>query len=273
MAPTAWLTWRGLVSLSVTFIAIFAAYFGSWEGAIQAFVGGPTQTRPVLFLVGDSLTENGVDPDKAGWAALLRNHFRRSADILPRGLSGYNTKWFIEFALPIINRELSSGVARPALITLWLGANDAALVDGPSGRQHVPIGVYTTNLIEIIRSLRASAPRADILLITPPHVDDAARRKRSKSERLDRSNSLAGDYARACVEVAKDVDVPVLDLHSWFNAMPPRERSLSLEDGLHLSAWGNRLMERLLRAKIAESFPELMARLHVQDIPDWRQLS
>ncbi|KAG7396188.1 hypothetical protein PHYBOEH_002629 [Phytophthora boehmeriae] len=265
------LTWR-ILSLGVALIAIFAAYFVSWEGDIRTFVDGPSQTRPALLLLGDSLTEIGVDPDKAGWAALLQNHFRRSADVLPRGLSGYNTKWFIEFALPVITRELSSGDTHPALITLWLGANDAALVDGPSRRQHVPVDVYTSNLIVIIRSLRASAPRAAVLLITPPHVDDEVRLSRSRARRLDRSNSMAGEYARACMEVAKTVDVPVLDLHSWFNALPPRERSVSLEDGLHLSTLGNRWMERLLRAKMAESFPDLMVRLHAQDIPDWSQL-
>ncbi|KAE8888188.1 hypothetical protein PF005_g21500 [Phytophthora fragariae] len=127
-----------LVPIVVAFAAVyFASHLGVWEQAVQTICSKPAATRPTLLLLGDSLTEQGVDPNKSGWVALLQNRYQRSADVLPRGLSGYNTKWFIEFALPVIKRELSSGGISPSLITLWLGANDAALTDGPSSRQHV----------------------------------------------------------------------------------------------------------------------------------------
>ncbi|KAH7474313.1 hypothetical protein KRP22_003997 [Phytophthora ramorum] len=266
-------TLRRLVPVAVTVAAVcLASYLGAWDQALRVIRGGPAQTRPVLLLIGDSLTEHGVNPDKSGWVTLLQNRYQRSADILPRGLSGYNTRWFIEYALPVIKRELSSDRISPSLITLWLGANDAALADGPSARQHVPVDIYATNLEAIINILRASAPGAGILVITPPHVDDAARRQRSKTGRLDRSTAMAGVYARVCVETAKKLDLPVLDLYSLFSSMPARERTRCLEDGLHLSAWGNQLMAGLLRAKVEAAFPALASRLKVWEIPNWDRL-
>ncbi|KAE9084699.1 hypothetical protein PF010_g20732 [Phytophthora fragariae] len=68
---------------------------------------------------------------------------------------------------------------------------------------------------------------------------------------------MAGEYAKACVVTAERLNVAVLDVHSLFNSMSARDQAMTLEDGLHLSAWGNRLMDRLLRAKIADAFPAL----------------
>ncbi|KAI9989885.1 hypothetical protein PInf_020176 [Phytophthora infestans] len=158
--------------------------------ASNAAVTRPAR-RPVIYLTGDSLTERGTDPNNAGWIALMQDRYNRSADIAPRGLSGYNTKWFIESALPALERELSGEVRSPCLITLWLGANDAALPDGTAARQHVPLATYKENLATIARSFQAKAPRAHILLITPPHVDDAVRKSRSPIGCAERTNAAA----------------------------------------------------------------------------------
>lgn len=89
-------TLRSLVPVVVAVAAVcFASYFGAWEQALRVIRGGRAQTRPVLYLVGDSITENGVNLDKSGWVALLQNRYQRSTDVLPRGLSGYNTKYVV----------------------------------------------------------------------------------------------------------------------------------------------------------------------------------
>jgi hypothetical protein len=49
--------------------------------------------RPLLLLLGDSLTQNGTDAASGGWICLLQHRYSRSADVLARGLSGYNTKY------------------------------------------------------------------------------------------------------------------------------------------------------------------------------------
>lgn len=170
-------------------------------------------------------------------------------------------RWFIEAALPVIERELSTEVRSPALITLWLGANDAVLSDGVAARQHVPIAVYKANLATIVRRFETCAPHAKILLVTPPHVDDAARQSLSLDGRAERTNRAAGEYARACVETAAELGVNVLDLYSFFNAMPECERAACLDDGLHFSSKGNHLVDEQLQAKLIEAFPGLMKQL------------
>ncbi|ETM52554.1 hypothetical protein L914_03848 [Phytophthora nicotianae] len=241
----------------------------STSDAVNAAATLPTP-RPVIYLTGDSLTERGTDPANAGWVALMQHRYNRSAHIVPRGLSGYNTKWFIESALPVVERELSGEVRSPSLITLWLGANDAALPNGTSARQHVPLATYKENLAMIVRSFQAKAPQAHILLITPPHVDDAVRKSRSPVGCAERTNAAAGEYAQACVEVAGEVGVDVLDLHSFFNAMSESERAACLDDGLHFTAKGSRLVDEQLQVKITKAFPDLAKQLEVWQLPNFR---
>ncbi|RLN88161.1 hypothetical protein BBJ28_00019054 [Nothophytophthora sp. Chile5] len=178
--------------------------------------------------------------------------------------------WFLESALPVIEGELANLGTLPALITLWLGANDAALLDGESAWQHIPLANYSANLAQIILTFRLKAPASQILLITPAHVNDARRLAGSPDGKLDRSNAAAGEYARACVEVAGQLNIPVLDLYTFFNAMSESDRAGYLEDGLHFNAKGNRAVDQELQAIIATAFPELLSRLGVWDIPTYQ---
>ncbi|GMF37605.1 unnamed protein product [Phytophthora lilii] len=87
-----------------------------------------SRSRPVLLLVGDSLTEQGTYPDLQGWAALLQSRYTRSTDVITRGLSGHNTKWFLKYAFSTIQREISEGAyTTPSLITVWFGTNDGTV--------------------------------------------------------------------------------------------------------------------------------------------------
>lgn len=178
-------------------------------------------------------------------------------------------RWFIESALPVIERELSGEVRSPSLITLWLGANDAALPDGTAARQHVPLAMYKENLVKIVRTFQARAPQAHVLLITPPHVDDAVRKLRSSSGYAERTNATAGEYARACVEVASELDMNVLDLYSFFNAIPESDRAACLDDGLHFTAKGNRLVDEQLQAKISDALPNVVKQLEAWQLPNF----
>jgi lysophospholipase L1-like esterase len=46
-----------------------------------------------FLLIGDSITEQGTDTMTCGWASLLTSAYRRKADVVVRGFSGYNTRW------------------------------------------------------------------------------------------------------------------------------------------------------------------------------------
>ncbi|CAI5734945.1 unnamed protein product [Hyaloperonospora brassicae] len=226
--------------------------------------------RPVLLLTGDSQTGEGANPLLSGWVAMLRWRYV-GADVITRALPGYNTKWFLKYVAPTIAREIQKSVyPTPSLITIWFGSNDAALANGTASKRHVPIADYKNNLIAIARSFQTAAPTASLLLITPLHVIDSARAKISAEQNgtIDRTNAMATLYARACVEVGAALQVPVLDLHSYFNAMPEIMRSaFLLADGLHLSALGNRQVNALLQSKLALEFFALKGFLDVPYFP------
>lgn len=176
------------------------------------------------------------------------------------------TRWVIERALAIYENELTSQF-QASFVTLWLGANDAALPDGPNKNQHVPLGEYRANLTTLVTSFVPHLePKARLLLITPPTVIDSVRKDK------DRSNAVTGEYARVCVEVAKAENVPVLDLHTYFNTTYPTEaeRMTFFADGLHFNAKGNAVVAQLLDAKIKEIFDaDEVDRFHRSQIPGW----
>eukprot|EP00659_Diplonema_papillatum_P005521 gene5521-8400_t len=87
-----------------------------------------------IVLLGDSITQGGFSV--GGWGARLAERYIRKADVINRGLSGYNTEWILE-VLP----DLLSGVAsrEKQLVAVFLGANDAAVDGGASSRQHITV--------------------------------------------------------------------------------------------------------------------------------------
>uniref|UniRef100_K3X0Q9 SGNH hydrolase-type esterase domain-containing protein n=1 Tax=Globisporangium ultimum (strain ATCC 200006 / CBS 805.95 / DAOM BR144) TaxID=431595 RepID=K3X0Q9_GLOUD len=243
--------------------ALSRAHFTAHDATAAS---GGRSRRAVCYLIGDSITEQANDPMNAGWAALLQHKYVRSVDVINRGLSGYNTRWFVQHALPVIENELQHEY-KPSLLTLFFGANDAALATGYAGGQHVPLGEYRANLAHIIRSLTPHLPpRAKILLITPPAIIDSARKGG------ERTNEAAGEYARACVDIAQAENVPVLDLYAFFNTRYPNEaaRSTLFSDGLHLSAQGNAVTLALLEHAINDIFDDVeLARFKTMQLPDF----
>ncbi|KAG6972575.1 hypothetical protein JG687_00001413 [Phytophthora cactorum] len=280
-SPPPALTTRALISkpkrilLALFAVAAYIAWsFSAWEAILERTSIRP-QLRPVMVLVGDSLTEKGTMPKNNGWVTLLQSDYRRSVNVVPRGLSGYNTKWYLKYGVPSIQGEISSGVYMPTLITIWLGANDAALPNGTAMAQHVPVESYKENLVLLVLSFQTMAPDAGILLITPPYVDDKVQQKNARKYKGDKkdmvahSNTMAGIYARACVEMANKLKLPVLDLHTYFNNMTEWERKNVLEDGLHLNMRGNNFMYQQLRLKIDAEFPNVSHKLDRWQIPSY----
>lgn len=77
------------------------------------------------FIVTCSLTERSFDPE-GGWGAALAHHFARKLDVVNRGFGGYNSRW----ALKLLEQVLAQAQGQRqqvALMTIWFGANDAAV--------------------------------------------------------------------------------------------------------------------------------------------------
>lgn len=212
--------------------------------AVERAYTSPNMARPQIILFGDSITQFSFDVH--GWGGLLSHAYQRKADVLNRGYSGYNTTW----ALHGMHKVLPPGGPAPLLLTIFFGANDAALSNGSASRQHVPLDCFGANLREMVARGRAAGAR-HLVLITPPPVYAPDRVKCNK-ERYglegmpERTNEEAGRYASVCKEVAAELGVPVLDLWTQFQARDGWQTRL-LCDGLHLSDEGNTTVYELLQ--------------------------
>jgi isoamyl acetate esterase len=194
--------------------------------------------RPQVVLFGDSITQNSFSP--GGWGARMAHWYVRKADVVNRGLSGYNSPWALatmpkvrcasacQFQAHAKLRVRSPACCQaaaitthaertvqvfpkaaaeaPLLVTVLLGANDAALPGAASGRQHVPVATYAATLREIVAHLRSIRVET-IVLITPPPIDEEARAEFYHEERgvtlsePERTDAATRQYADACLEV------------------------------------------------------------------------
>lgn len=208
--------------------------------------------RPQIVLFGDSITEQSLR--LGGWGAALADNFSRKADVVVRGYGGYNTRWalfLLQYLFPL------GAVKAPIATTVFLGANDAALLGRNSERQHVPPEEYKENLRKIVNHLKECSPTMLVVLITPPPVDEDGRMEFARSMYGDkamkipeRTNEMAGVYANQCVELAKEMNLSSINVWSKMQETEGWQKKF-LSDGLHLTAEGNAVVfqevERVFR--------------------------
>ncbi|CAI5966714.1 unnamed protein product [Closterium sp. NIES-64] len=175
-------------------------------------------------------------------------------DVVLRGYSGYNTRWAL-FLLPKLFPKGDTSIPPPALVTVFFGANDAALPGRTSGKQHVPIPEFKENLRVIVTHLQSLGPNVRVVLITPPPVDEPGRMEFAKNvlaNTATRTNEFTGKYAGAVREVAEACGgVPVIDLWTVLQQQPTWQALLS--DGLHLAPGGNKVLFEQLSSLLQSS--------------------
>ena len=248
----------------------FGRRFG--RAHIAAAMAG-TALRPVFVLFGDSITQRGGAV--GGWATRLAERYTRRADVVNRGYSGYNTAWATQL-LPLV---FPPGSQVPALVTVFLGANDAALPDHMARRQHVALEAYASNLRGIAAHVRraygGAATPPSLVFITPPPVDDDVRvregavRWGAEFDGLpERTNEVAGAYAAACRAVAAELGVPCVDAWTRMQALPAWRETL-LNDGLHFAPAGDEALFTALTEVIDRELPHLTPERVPYDLPEW----
>ena len=196
-------------------------------------------------------------------------------DDIRQGYSGYNTR-MAKLVLPHVLPCRSAGDPHEdprSVVTIFFGANDAALPDRTSSKQHVPLDVYSANVRWMVAYLKREAKVRNVILITPPPVSEPHRVAHAKrvygidlplgSERTVEATSK---YAEACKDLAGELRVPCVDLFSRFMAVDGYGDVL-LNDGLHLTPRGNAL--------VAEALVEVLKGLELGaddidvDVPLW----
>lgn len=209
---------------------------------------------PKVILFGDSITQVSFQPN--GWGAEIANKLARKCDVVNRGLSGYNSRWG-KIVLPRFISCQNSADVNIAAVTVFFGANDCALED-KKPEQHVPLQEYSENLKEISRFLTSAGVSADrVIFITPPPIHEPSWEKECilKGCTLNRVNSVAGQYAQACVQAAGQCGSDVLDIWTLMQK-DGQDYSVYLSDGLHLSEKGNQFVSEhlwgLMESRLAD---------------------
>jgi isoamyl acetate esterase len=224
--------------------------------------------RSSIVLFGDSITQEAMDV--GGWAAILAHAYRRKADVVVRGFSGYNTRMARHLAPLLFPPETktsaaggvsSSSTSKQVLFTtIFFGANDAcdnARLPPGKPAQGVPVPEFEANLRSLIVS--AAAVSRAVVVISPPPVDTAAW--------PDRDNGRVAAYTAACAsavawargEGVAAAPTSAVVLHvNLFRGFGGEDGDGDgdwkplLSDGLHLSAAGSSVVARMVLEALAE---------------------
>ena len=247
--------------------------------------------RESILLFGDSITELSVEPS-GGFSSSLAYAYRRKADVITRGFSGYNTRHASAIAPLIFAPSVAQSNKRHLFSTIFFGANDSSTIEPfkissalehekPS--QHVSIDEFEQNTVEVIRiALQATRTDGCVIVISPPPVNQV--------KWPDRGNKAVAAYTDAVARAVQTVnttrpatttsEAKVVHLN-LFKAMytgsteiiesteitSPYEHYLS--DGLHLSPEGNKVVADLLLSVVREHAPLVAPESLPLDLPLW----
>jgi lysophospholipase L1-like esterase len=212
------------------------------------------RSRPKILLLGDSLTQLGWD----GWAGQLANVYQRRADVVNRGMAGYNTNWFLRYAKESDVWQQDN----VKLITIFFGANDAS--DAKlNPRHHVSIEDFKQNLETLIGLCEDNYGKdVGILIVTAPPVVHHKRLAFQKERfgdkatgELERNMELSQQYAQAALDVAQKCNRP--SVHLWKLMQESQDWESLFNDGLHFTSEGNQFVAKAVLEQIEASYPQL----------------
>jgi lysophospholipase L1-like esterase len=216
-----------------------------------SFVG--KDARKKIILLGDSITQFSFSVPNGGWGAGIADWYGRTADVINRGFSGYNSRWILQMMPFLFPKDSSCSRDEIAIATLYLGSNDAS---APGTSQHVPITEYKGNLESIIEYITELSPSTRYILITPAVVDSQVW--------PGRSSEATAQYADAVRQIGMERNIPVADL--W---KEPYDISLEdLSDGLHMGVGGNRKIFSAVSSLIRTHYPEVVPEDKAPNVPN-----
>ena len=251
------------------------------------------QKRGKIILLGDSITQMSFSAELSGWGSYIADIYQRRCDVYNRGMSGYNTDWFLrylntkegEFDVFGMMADTDSSNNSVKLVTIFFGANDAScIVKNP--RHHVPLSRFELNLKEIVSKCQMHYGQSvKFIFITPPPVCHQSRLefqikkfKEKATGELERTLQLSGAYANVVERVAKELKVPCLnvwkEMQEGLSTSTETSSSLDgetkevkegekhpwsiyLSDGLHLSREGNLFVGKRLATLISQVYPDI----------------
>jgi lysophospholipase L1-like esterase len=226
--------------------------------ALMAFAL-PQKKKITVYLIGDS-TMCDYDAKRApltGWGMPFKNYFDSSVVIDNRAKGGRSTRTFIsENRWQPIADSLSEG----NYVLIQFGHNDEAKEEKYKDR-YTPVSDYKNNLVKFVTDARAK--KAIPVLITPV--------SRLRFDKDGRQGETHAEYTVACYEVAKQYNVPLIDLdkrsRELFQQLGPGNAKLLFmqlepgenpsypdgqKDNTHFNAYGARRIAELVLQQIQD---------------------
>lgn len=231
-----------------------------------------TSQYPGVICFGDSITERGVEVWSegsqcnrgVGWIARLGHKFQARADVVARGFSGYTTR----HALAALPKAMAGVETNAAVVLIWFGANDST-VHGRGG-QHVPVEEYAANLSKVATEVQ-KFPAIPVLICPPPLHQETVDAGNNGKDAGKRVNENTAKYAKACSEVAENLNVPCINMFSLMTNEAKDQVGLEryFNDGLHLSGVGNERAAEFIYRRLVEYVPQLNEKNLVRWFPGW----
>lgn len=240
-----------------------------WDDKLTLEFCGPTaavrrlriepSTVPTVFLAGDStVTDQRFEP-AAGWGQMLPRFFKPDISVANHAESGETLKSFL------IERRLDKILAtikRGDWLLIQFGHNDQK-ANWPQTYAEA-----ATTYRDYLRAYVGEARRrgAAPVLVTSMH--------RHRFDSAGKVVNTLGDYPRAVRQTAKELGVPLIDLHAmsatFYEALGPREAWKAFNDGgkdlTHHDNYGAYQLARCVVEGIRADVPDLAAHL-VTDLP------
>lgn len=213
-----------------------------------------------IYTIGDS-TMADKNPDvypETGWCQVLEDYFDEGVTVSNHAVNGRSSKSFIdEKRWDNVLDSLKPG----DLVFIQFGHNDEK--DYDSTRFTTPYGTYTENLKRFVNESRLKGA-------VPVLFTSIVRRKFDETGVLTKTH---GDYPEATRRVAKDLNVPLIDLEKltedWINSLgdeaskqyflwtdPDSRFPEGRRDDTHLSENGARKVAQLaLKESINQRLP------------------
>ncbi len=142
---------------------------------------------------------------------------------------------------------------RPTLVIVQFGINDSAFdvwKNPPATTPRVPVEEYRKNLRHFVEASRETG--AAVILMTPnplrwtPAMKKMYGKPPYDPSRPDGFNLTLVAYVDAMRALAKEMNVPLLDVARVYAALPPESVDALLPDGMHPSQRGHDLVAQLL---------------------------
>lgn len=189
--------------LMVTFLALLL-------GACVTVCSEPEGATPTLFLVGDSTMANqpAEKYPEQGWGQALPSYLVEGVNLQNHAMNGRSTKSFRDEGRwqPVVD-QLKSG----DWVIIGFGHNDQKSED--PARYAEPWSDYRANLVRYINE--AQSKGAQVVLLT-----SIPRRKFAADGKLVHT---LGDYPAAARQVARDQQVPLVDMNQLASALVESE--------------------------------------------------